>query len=557
MFTFIHTYAPGVFPALEKSGLWRQGDGLKLMHKPGFLPPHDFNTALAPGSPLSALLRELKCPFYVDRLQGGVGYTNRYPYDEGLIGGLRDLLGDGFWGFQMHEWASNLNSDIERIRRLFTEQGAAPEDPAAWERLWDRIEAGSLPLFLETYPPSEWRRLKLPENLAAFLRSAQALYRRRAFETDGLLLPADSYFMAPGTEIELGAKRLTPEAGWQIPNLRVQLAFTRGMAKAAGIPWGIYYECWQNTEGVGFTIPYALRSGQDEWREDLLVKGCGAGLPFAKREHGGSSLSLMARAWRLAYFSGAGSIAEEYGVCNTFRDLDTAELSPYGEEKRAFLRFAEAFPDIGVPFTPVAVVLPSNMPMLDVTFGDRYLGHSLSDPAAPLRPDGMRRFYAAMGAVFGKTGKYGNMGHVIKNGGLPGVCDVIYEDSPTISSYEMLIDPTGDDSFPRRHKNAVTPEEADRRLNRLLPCRVGGGLFAAYNKTARGWYVLVMNSDGVQHNVFSPDVLLPEAAVRTELTLRTPGSTVSKAAGNGTISAVGGRYALTLSAGEWLLLRLA
>ena len=136
MFTFIHTYAPGVFPALEKSGLWRQGDGLKLMHKPGFLPPDAFNTALAPGSPLAELLRELRCPFYVDRLQGGVGYTNRYPYDEGLIGGLRDLLGDGFWGFQMHEWASNLNSDVERIRRLFTEQGAAPEDPAAWERLW-------------------------------------------------------------------------------------------------------------------------------------------------------------------------------------------------------------------------------------------------------------------------------------------------------------------------------------------------------------------------------------------------------------------------------------
>ena len=118
MFHFIHTYTEDSFPGLVSSGLWRVGDGLKLMHKPGFLPPHDFNSAVAPGAPLERLLRELRCPFYIDRLQGGIGFTKTYPYDPALLAHYRDMPGGQFFGFQMHEWASNLRSDEKRIREL-------------------------------------------------------------------------------------------------------------------------------------------------------------------------------------------------------------------------------------------------------------------------------------------------------------------------------------------------------------------------------------------------------------------------------------------------------
>ena len=146
MFTFFHTYTPAAFPALVRSGLWRGGDGLKLMHKPGFRAPDDFNTALADGAPLTALLRELGCPFYIDRLQGGMAYTAAYPYDGAVIRRLTETLGDRFLGFQLHEWASNLRSDALRIRALLAEEGVSPTDRAAYAGSWRRVQSGALPL---------------------------------------------------------------------------------------------------------------------------------------------------------------------------------------------------------------------------------------------------------------------------------------------------------------------------------------------------------------------------------------------------------------------------
>lgn len=557
MFTFVHTYAQDVFPALVKSGLWRRGDGLKLMHKPGFEPPHDFNTAAAVGSPLEKLLHELRCPFYIDRLQGGLGYTNVYPYSKALLSHYSELLGDDFWGFQMHEWASNFRSDETRIRELCEREGVSTGDPTALSRLWGRVLAGELPLFLEAYPAEEWQKRVLSDGLSSFLTEADRLYTRRVFETGGLLFPADSYYMALRTELSAGAKRLMPEAGWQIPNLRAQIAFTRGQAKSAGVPWGIYYECWQNTNGFGFTVPYSLRSGQDEWQEDLLHKGNGSGLDFEKREHGGSSLSLLSRAWRYAYFSGASAVAEEYGVCNTFRDLNDGSLSPYGEAKKEFLRFTEAFPDLGKPFVPAAVVLPAKMEMLDINFSESYLGHPISDPGFPLSAEAYREFLETIEIIFGTTGKLGNMGHVLKSGGLPGVCDIVYEDSPNLSGYDYLIDLTFDTAFSRGRNNVVTHGEVKSILQQLLPFTVDGGLFAAYNRSSNGWYALVMNNDGVFHDGFMPDVLLPEAAVCSELRLSPSVSDVRKAAGGGKLERDGGRYYLTLPAGEWALLTVA
>ena len=555
MLTFLHTYTADSFRGLIRSGLWRTGDGLKLMHKPAFRPPHDFNTVAVPGAPLERLLAELRCPFYIDRLQGGVGCDRRYPYDRSLLARYTELLGDRFFGLQIHEWASNLRSDQERISELFRKEGENEKDPAAWARLWARICSGETPLFLEAYTAEEWKRRALPEGLGGFLRDAKALYALRARETGAPIFPADSYFMAPRIELENGARLLLPEAGWQIPNLRAQIALTRGMANAAGVPWGVYYECWQNTENAGFTIPFSLREGQDEWIEDLLTKANGAELPPERREHGGSSLSLAARAWRLAYFSGARYIAEEYGVCNTFRDLDDFTLSPYGEMKRGFLRFTEAFPDPGEPFVPVAAVLPKEMEIFDETLGGDYLRYPFSDSACPLPPDRMRRYLAEMHALFGAPGHAGNMGHVLKNGGLPAVCDLVYEDMPeALSRYDLLIDLTGKGELAKRYRVADAAG-AVRLLEELLPCRVGGGLFAAYNRLPDGWFVLVMNNDGVFHDGFRPDVLLPEATVDTPLVLR-GGLTAAKAAGDGALALSGNTYRVTLRAGEWLLLRL-
>ena len=556
MFRFIHTYTAESFPGLARQGLWRDGDGLKLMHKPGFGPPFDFNTAVLAGTPLEKLLAELRCPFYVDRLQGGLGLTRKYPYDASLLRRCRTLLGDRFWGFQMHEWASNFRSDLERIEELAGREGSDLRRTDERTRFWQAVQSGALPLFLEARTAGEYASMRLPEDRTAFLRDAEALYAQRARETEGLLFPADSYFMAPRTALANGAKRLMPEVGWQIPGMRVQVAYTRGMAKAAGVPWGVYYECWQMTDGKALTIPFSLREGQDEWRENLLETAYGSALPFERREHGGSSLSLMERAWRYAYFSGADAVGEEYGVCNTFRELRDFSLSPYGEAKRRFLRFTEAFPELGTPYTPFAAVLPKELPMLDLYMDGRYLHYPAQAPDCPPTVDRPERFHADLQTLFGADGRFGNMGHVLRTGGLPGVVDLIHANmEQALDGYEYLIDLTGDASF-RRRRNVVTAEEADRLMDGLLPCRFDNRLFASYNRTKDGWYVLVMNNDGVRHDGFQPDEFLPEADVAAPVRLSPATVGVQKTAGSGALHEEGDRLFTALKAGEWMLLRL-
>lgn len=548
MFRFIHTYTPESFPGLAKAGLWRAGDGLKLMHKPASRPPHDFNTVAAVGSPLERLLSELRCPFYIDRLQGGVGLPVNYVYDPALLSHYDRLLGENFLGLQMHEWASNYRNDCKRITQFFSERGVAPGTEEAL-RLWNAVEKGEEDLFLEAYSPTEWKFRRLPENRAAFLQDCRELYARRVRETGGRLIPADSYFMAARTEIENGARLLLPEVGWQIPNLRLQLAYTRGMANAAAIPWGIYYECWRVTEGFGLTIPFSLRKGQDEWLEDILHTGNGAKRPPEEREHGGSALSLMARAWRYAYFSGASLIGEEYGVCNTFRDLASFDLSPYGETKRAFLRFTEAFPDLGTPYKSIAAVLPDELPMLDETLSPAYL--EFQEPFAPAEP-----LRAAGEALFGSAGRFGNHGHVLKNGGLPDAVDILHANmEAALSRYPYLIDLTGDPGFRQKHNNCVSVEEADALLSRLLPCRFGGGLHAAYNRTPAGWLVLVMNHEGILKEGLSPEKRLPEAAVTAPV--QGDGDIrLSKLAGEGAAEHSENGWFVILPPGGWMLLQI-
>ena len=221
--------------------------------------------------------------------------------------------------------------------------------------------------------------------------------------------------------------------------------------------------------------------------------------------------------------------------------------------KRDFLRFTEAFPAPGEPFVPFAAVLPKDLPMPDVSLGETYLGYPLTDPACPLPPEKMRRFKAEIEALFGVPGGYGNTGHVLKTGGLPAVCDLVYEDMPeALGRYDYLIDLTGG-ALSREYGNVVTVREADRLLDSLLPCRVGGGLLAAYNRTPSGWLMLIMNNDGIRHDRFLPDERLPEAAVTAPLRLRSPDARIVLTAGNGTLR--GG--SITLEAGEWALLRIA
>jgi len=71
----------------------------------------------------------------------------------------------------------------------------------------------------------------------------------------------------------------------------------------------------------------------------------------------GPSTALQRRIFFHSYLSGAHTLHEEWGAEGSFLDWGSGELSSYGRVTRDLLDFQEAFPDVGRPFTPIALVL--------------------------------------------------------------------------------------------------------------------------------------------------------------------------------------------------------
>ncbi len=559
MFTFIHTFTNEGWKGIIEKGLWSEGDGLKIMHT-SYIKDHlKFHNIAKEGSKLETILKENKCPFYIDRLQGGVGLPYHYHYNTKILHHYREMLGDNFWGWQMHEWASNYQSDWDRIKEFYKKSGTPNPTPEERQKIWKKIIDGSENLFLEALTPVEWNIHRDPMNRQAYMDDIHWLYETRSLMTDHQLIPVDSYNMAPKIEIANGAKLLMPEVGWQIPDMRVQIAYNRGMAKAANIRWGVYYECWGYTSEVNnLTIPYSLAGHDDEWGEDQLIKGNGAHLPLEMRERGGSSRNLQERVWRYAYFSGATVMGEEYGVCNTFRNYDDFDLSPYGQVKKNFLDFTRKFPDLGTAFTPFAIVLPKELPYIDLRFPDNYANYSPEDESFVVSKETATMLRDGLRSIFGSESK-GNAGHVIRNGGYPDIFDIVHEDTENaLDKYDFLIDLTGNDSFAKEHKNTVKTEDINKILENILPLRIESPVHTSYNKTNDGWFVLAINNDGIHcDNNFEGDKKLPDCDLVSKINYKNNGISCKKIDGSGNISKTENGDYIELEAGQWILLAVS
>lgn len=556
MFTFIHTFTKEGWKGLNEKGLWRKGDGLKIMHKNYGKEHLKFHEIAKIGGPLEQILSELKCPFYIDRFQGGVGLPCLYHYSTNQLHHYRNMLGDNFWGWQMHEWASNYQSDWSRIKEMYAKFGTPDPTTEERQKIWAKIISGEEYLFLEALTPHEWNSHRDPQNRKMYIDDIYWLYETRALMTDHQLIPADSYNMAPKIEIANGAKLLLPEVGWQIPDMRVQIAYYRGMAKAANIRWGVYYECWGHNNTVeNLTIPYSLAGHDDEWGEDQLTTGIGAHLPLEMRERGGSSRNLQERVWHYAYFTGATVMGEEYGVCNTFRNYDDFDLSPYGQVKKNFLDFTERVPDVGTAFTPFAIVLPKELPYIDLRFPDEYAGYSTEDASFVVSKKTSTMLRDGLRNIFGSESK-GNAGHTVRNGGYPDVFDMVHEDTENaLDKYDYLIDLTGNESFAKEHPNTIKAEDINGILDKILPLRIESPVHTAYNKTKDGWLVLAMNNDGIDcNNNFEGDKKLPDCDITAKINYKNSGVSCKKLEGTGSLSKTENGDFVELEAGQWIIL---
>lgn len=538
MFHYLHCYLPETWEAQVKAGLINKNAGFRICESIDLAEEKKFNRLAAKDGELYALARELRAPFYIDRLQGGC-FIEDYPYDMALVESYQELLGDHFWGFQMHEWMSNYRNDLRKIKRNGCRAWTAAEIEKAIRREFDFPH-----LFLECMNLQEMTESGDVTNLTSFVAASEKLYAKRQAYTKGRLLSCDSAYLAYPIEMKYGTKRIMPEIGAQTPNTRIQVAYARGMAKAHHIPFGTYYEPWG---GSPFSACCYQRDNQNEWNI-----GSASDFPFVTQgENGGSSRSLQWRMHLYSYMAGAAFMAEEWGMCNTFYDWKDFELSPYGIVKRDFIRFTEKYSDIGKPVTPVAVVLPKELPVLEVhVFEGEYLSYPVPDafkPTLDAARNGLREIFTETGAMLGTETTN------LLNHHLPDALDIVNADVLNADAYEYLVDLTGSTEFAQKHSDKIVPiHELENVLKKILPVTVDGAVHRLFTQRGDGRiFMLLMNNSGIVRSVQEGEHRMPEAQVCVMLDLKgKTGFQVHETDGK-TEKLADGRYAVTLPAGGY------
>jgi hypothetical protein len=141
---------------------------------------------------------------------------------------------------------------------------------------------------------------------------------------------------------EWGADIVGSEVGENINSIQAHIAFTRGAARQYGKPWLIDFSSWY---------------GPSMYDED--PKKTWGEYSGPDRGH---SLSLHRRTYYVAYLAGADVVVAEGGWLNFFRSQQpgaygTLPLSRLGEEGARFYAFTKRYPDRGIPYTPIGLLI--------------------------------------------------------------------------------------------------------------------------------------------------------------------------------------------------------
>ena len=536
MFVFFHGYSPDTWDKMLRTGLVGDNDGIRFQQSLDLPEELKFNDLAKKGGKLYNIIKERNCPFYIDRLQGGC-YIENYPYDQSLLDEYRELLGNKFYGFQMHEWLSNYRSDANK---KLAELSAKDWNEENIKRvIFEKFPFKNL--FLECMTLEEMASAGKPLTAEQFYNNMTAIYKKR--QKIGELIPADSAFLAYQFELSNGTKRIMPEVGAQTPNTRLQICYARGMTRREGKSFGAYYEPWG---GDPFSA-CAYNGAKNEWNmgnDDF---------PFQTYGHnGGSSRSLQKRIFLYAYLSGAEFISEEWGLYNTFLEGTDFELSPYGKVKKFFLDFVRKYDDIGDKLSPIAAVLPEELYVLDsCTEPYSIFGYeSKSERLASIK-NGVADIFASSTEMLGSAREQRSL----KNSDIPDAIDLLNRDDSMLQKYDYLVDLTFGSDLKNKFSNICEAKDIPALLKKLLPVYVDGGLHWMVNKCKRGgYYLTVFNHSGVVRSVAEGEYTLPEAEKTVDISFK---SEVSPALleGNGSLEKNGDNYKLTVPAGDFAFIK--
>lgn len=540
MFKFIHGYLPGVWEAQVANGLVGENDGIRFCQNIMLNDNLKFNNLAAKGGELYKIIAERKCVFYIDRIQGGV-YIDEYKYNQELLNEYKEMLGENFWGFQMHEWLSNYYYDV------FGKLKDLPEEKWTKEEIESYIfKKYPFPyLMLESMTAQEMAEAGFPKTGQELYRNMTEIYKKRLKVGD--LLPCDSAFLAYGFELSIGAKRLMPEVGAQTCDARLQICYARGMTRKKDRSFGVYYEPWG---GDPFSACCYHKESKNEWGI-----GESSDFPFETQgPNGGSSRSLQKRIFLYGYLSGAEFISEEWGLCNVFYDWKDYKLSPYGQVKKEFLEFTRKYIDIGDKIAPIAAILPVDLMVLDNIYDDTlYCGMKTQNKKLAKLKQGVRELFTKSLPMLGSAGEI----NTLKNSDIPDAIDLLNFDDEIVERYDYLIDFTFNDSLKQKYKNICDVKDVKRLLKSLLPCYVEGNVHWLVNHcTSGGYYLSIFNHSGVERTVENGEKQMPEAKAIVEIfTKEQVKLTVCE--GEGILSTDNDRNILVIPAGGWSFIKIS
>jgi len=575
MFSFIHTYIPDTpfWDGLVKRGFIDNTSGIKLVYCANVHPSHMFNEAAKPGTPVDRIVSEANRYFYIDRVQGG-SRLYFYDNDPALIRYWREKSGERFLGFQMHETVSNFISDYHKILGDYgTYKGMTPEVLAARPTTAEGIAANILKtfpdpsgrLYIESQTVEQWLETPDLNDPAAFLESVKKIFTRRMAAADGTpqpLMIADSCVMATRLEEELGLTCHMPEIGQQTPMVRVQLALVRGMMRGRGLPFGAYQEPWG---GIPFSCCYFKKDGNTEWGRNEGE----ASTYNPAGEYGGSSLSLLRRMYYYAYLAGASWLSEEWGACNTFYDWQDFEITPYGQIKKDFLDFTHAHPELGELYTPIAIVLPASLKMLNINAIAHDTNYFRFYEEQPYMDDHAAEWhiYEALRKIYfdpdpahaGEDTEWRSL----TNNPLGDLFDIVYEDTPGIGErYRYFVNLTGKD-LPFSADRIIDGADMDRMQaellilqDKLVPFTVSGKVHWLTDIADGGYVLTCINNKGVLRSVQNGERKDPAYGQDITVTLDSTVSDVDLLLADAKLHRDGNTLHFRLEAGEMMILRI-
>lgn len=517
---FIHVYDAMSFDGLVKNNFINEESGFKIQHNFSMADDIKFNEVAKKGSKLHSIIKDGNHPFYVDRLAGGTKY-HPYNFSKELIDEYRNMLGDWFLGFQLHEMGGNRRNDWKKVtqamngepfpydleelkKRLFAPEATAPNGYPVY-----RLTQGT---------PEDYCNRRPTETYEELRDDLMGLIQRRMDETDGMIISCDSSAQVCYLENKLGVKTFMPEVGGQIPNMRVQVALNRGMAKANNKKWGTYYECWfladkKYTQPVYNTNPFnEWHMVQSQFGDDFT--SCG--------HNGGSSRLLQRRIYYYSLMSGAEFMGEEWGTNASYTDMETFELSPYGLLKKEFIDFTLKHKNVKAK-APIAIVLPPDYFSVPIgsynvgALGALHMAYCTIN-VTPAKAERFRKIHDLMKYIFKRTDEeiVGNEGHTLQNSRFGDLFDIIYSDCPeeAFKKYDLLIDADPDGVFTLKngHKFPIIKndnlEKIAHTINevaaKVLPITVDS-LHWVLSDDEHGHYLSVFNNEGNTRTVAKGD----------------------------------------------------